>query len=400
MSPNEWISVIVFSAIAIVWFTLGLTGLLGVLLTRPLKSHKPDPDPPAVTVVIAARDEAERIGQTVDHLLAVRSPVLKVIIIDDRSDDQTPAIVASRAEAEPRLELIRIDDLPEGWLGKPHALHVGAQGIETEWILFSDADTWIDEHAIAQALSAAKSSKRPIDHVAVLPGYNSSGVLGTAGTLATYLQFLIRCGITNLGIPLLPVGVGAFNLVRTDSYRAIGGHERLRFEVVDDVKLAILLQREGRRQGRGHALILSGPESVRIDWEADIRTLTGLIEKNFFAMTRFSPGLASFYISAGLTCLIGAIAGLLLGIFSPNLAAPVRFAALAAALGWLSSGLPMVLAAKQSSWPLLGGVLSPLMAWVAPVALLRSARATLRRGGVLWRGRLYKLEDLRTGQVW
>jgi len=399
MTTVEWISFFLFIAIALTWFAIAMLGTLGVLLTRPIARHDPDPDPPEVTIVIAARDEADRIGTTIDHLLAITSPQIRIVIVDDRSTDATASIVERMADLDPRLRLIRIDELPDGWLGKPYALHLGTQGITTEWILFSDADTWISEDTLARALSAARQSARPIDHVAVLPGYEACSILGVAGTLSLYIHFLIRCGVTNVGLPFLPVGVGAFNLVRTQSYRAIGGHEALRFEVVDDVKLAILLQREGRNAGRGHALILSGPEAVRIDWKADISTLVGLIEKNFFAMARFSPIRAALLISAGASALVGAVLGLVVALL-PDLAIPLRIAALLSGLTWLSTGLPMAAVTHQFRWPWLGGLISPLMAWVAPLALSRSARRTMRDGGVTWRGRLYPIAELRERQVW
>lgn len=399
MTAIEWISFFLFIASALTWFAIALLGTLGVLLTRPITRHDPNPDPPEVTIVIAARDEADRIGTTIDHLLAIHSPRIQIVIIDDRSTDATATIVEQRADLDPRLRLIRIDELPDGWLGKPHALHLGTKEISTEWILFSDADTWISEDALARALQAARQSPRPIDQVAVLPGYEASSILGVAGTLSLYIFFLIRCAVTNLGLPFLPVGVGAFNLVRTEAYRAVGGHEALRFEVVDDVKLAILLQRRGRETGRGHALILSGPEAVRIDWKADISTLMGLIEKNFFAMVRFSPIRAAVFISAGTAALVGAGLGLVVAVL-PEVSTPLRVAGLLSGLAWLSTGLPMAAIARQFSWPWLGGLLSPLMAWVAPLALFRSARRTVRDGGVTWRGRLYPIAELRERQVW
>ncbi len=398
MTTPDWVAVVVFGGIGLVWLGIALLGSLGVLLTRRLKRFEPLEEPEPVTIVIAARDEADRIGTTVDHLLAIRSPRVEIVIIDDRSSDETASIVEAKAESDPRLTLIRITELPDDWLGKPHALHVGTASVTTPWILFSDADTWINDHALARSLRAATSSRRPIDHVAVLPGYDASSALGIAGTLALYIHFLVRCAAVNLGLHLFPVGVGAFNLVRADAYRASGGHEALPFEVVDDVKLALLVQREGRKRGRGHSLVLSGPESVHIDWRADVRTVMALIEKNFFAMARFSALLASVLITSGFTALAGSVIAPVVAMISPE--PLVRIACWFAFVAWLATGLPMAVVARQFGWSPLGGLISPLMAWVAPVALWRSARATLKAGGVRWRGRLYPLDELRRGQVW
>jgi len=396
----EWIAILLFCGTGLIWFGIALGGTLGVVLTRPITGRPAADDAAEVTVVVAARDEQQRIGETIDHLLAITSPRIRIIVVDDRSTDATATLVESRAEADPRVRLIRVEHLPDGWLGKPHALHVGTSCIETRWILFTDADTWIAPDAIARAIGAAESSPRPIDHVAVLPGYEAGSTLGVGATLALYIHFLIRCGVTNTGLPLLPVGVGAFNLVRSEAYRAIGGHEPLRFEVVDDVKLALLLQREGRSQGRGHSLILSGPQSVRIDWKADTATLLSLIQKNFFAMARFSLPLASLYIVAGILAMSFAVVGLVVAMLPTDLPIEIRLSGLFAAAGWLSTGLPMAWTARQFGWPFIGGLISPLMAWVAPLALFRSLRQTLRDGGVTWRGRVYPLDELRTRQVW
>jgi len=70
MTAIEWLGFIIFIAIALTWFAIALLGTLGVLLTRSITHHDPDPDPPGVTVVIAARDEADRIGTTTRHPVA------------------------------------------------------------------------------------------------------------------------------------------------------------------------------------------------------------------------------------------------------------------------------------------------------------------------------------------
>lgn len=400
MTGLEWIAAIALSVTGLVWLAIAFGGTLGVLLTRPLTNQEPCEDPIEVAVVIAARDEEARIAQTLDHLLATVGPRISITVVDDRSTDATASIVQSKAESDPRLRLVRVQDLPEGWLGKPHALYRGSADVDAPWILFTDADTWIAPDAIARAIGAAERSRRPIDHVAVLPGYEAGGVWGVGATLALYIHFLARCGVTNAGSSLLPVGVGAFNLIRTDAYRAIGGHEPLRFEVVDDVKLALLINRTGRPRGRGHSLILSGPDSVRIDWKAEISTLVSLIQKNFFAMARFSLPLACLYIVAGLLAQVIAVCALIVGLLPVDIDPAVRAPALFTGAAWLATALPLMFVARQFKWPVRGGLLAPLMAWIAPYALWRSVRQVIRDGGVTWRGRVYSLAELRSRQVW
>ena len=82
--------------------------------------------PVKCSVIIAARDEEARIEQTIRHLFAQRGAELEIIVVDDRSADRTPEILQRLAAEDSRLQVKRVTILPEGWLGKCHACHVGA----------------------------------------------------------------------------------------------------------------------------------------------------------------------------------------------------------------------------------------------------------------------------------
>jgi hypothetical protein len=180
------------------------------------------------------------------------------------------------------------------------------------------------------------------------------------------------------------VGTGAFNLVRTAAYRAVGGHVPLRLEVVDDVFLGCLLARGGFRT----RVWFAGRE-LAIDWGRTPRHLLAVVEKNMFAMLRFRTGLAAVLL---------ALAGTLLGV---TFAAPW----LGGEAGWLAlgvyllTGLPAVPLARRLGWSPFAALLVPLTRVWLPIALLRSTWVTLRQGGVRWRGTFYPLADLRAGQV-
>ena len=72
------------------------------------------------------------------------------IVVDDRSTDQTGEILRRLAKENPRLQVKRVDVLPDGWLGKCHACHVGASAATGDWILFTDADCWLKPDVIAR----------------------------------------------------------------------------------------------------------------------------------------------------------------------------------------------------------------------------------------------------------
>src|SRR3954467_1847697 len=137
------------------------------------------------SIVIAARDEEARIENTIRHLLAQQGVDLEVIVVDDRSQDRTPEILRRIASEDSRLQVKRIDALPEGWLGKCYACHVGASAATREWILFTDADCWLKPDLIARAIAMA--GKESGDHVTLTPGLAAESVW----TKSWHLMFMI-----------------------------------------------------------------------------------------------------------------------------------------------------------------------------------------------------------------
>ncbi len=105
-----------------------------------LPAVEPESGWPRLAVVIAARDEEAMIARAVRSLLDQDYPDLELIVVDDRSADRTGAILDELAEDEPRLSVVHVDRLPEGWLGKTHAMQRGADETFAPWILFTDGD--------------------------------------------------------------------------------------------------------------------------------------------------------------------------------------------------------------------------------------------------------------------
>ena len=145
----------------------------------------------------------------------------------------------------------RVHELPDGWLGKCHACHLGAASARGDWLLFTDADCWLRPDVIARALLVAEREKA--DHVTLTPGIDAKSL----GAQAWHLAFLITLANWFSGVnrdrPKAFLGLGAFNLVRTSAYRECGGYEALRLTVLDDVRLGLLLRRSGKRTREGRA---------------------------------------------------------------------------------------------------------------------------------------------------
>jgi cellulose synthase/poly-beta-1,6-N-acetylglucosamine synthase-like glycosyltransferase len=337
---------------------------------------------PRVSVIITARDEEARIETSVRRMLAQPGIEVEIIVVDDRSTDRTSAILSALAREDSRVRVHRIDVLPDEWLGKPHACHAGAGLASGEWLLFSDADAWVTDRVIARAIDAGVAADA--DHVCLIPSEPDASLPARA-TLINFSAGLVNYAAkANRDGPRSMIGVGAFNLVRGKAYRAIGGHEPLRLEVVDDLKLGLLLRRAGfRSRAYGSA------GDVEVHWSPTVRQLIVALEKNMFAMLDFSAVRAVIALG-GLSLLVG------VALAAPFVGGAAGLAALA---GWLTTLIPSLMMARRARWGLLAALLTPLMTPVMIFVVANSAWVTLRQRGIRWRGTFYPLEMLRRGRV-
>lgn len=392
LTPPELVAAITMGVCALPWIACAATSLLGLRSMPDPRAVRDDAaiDPPGVTILLAARDEAARIEQTVRRALAQTRVRARVVAVDDRSTDQTGAILDRLARENDRLTALRVDSLPDGWLGKCHALHLGAQHATSEWLLFIDADTWLEPGAARAGIDLA--ARTGAGHVCFAPSMASTTIPGRATLLAG--MTLMACNAWSVHTRWLPgyMGVGAYNLVRTDAHRSFGGHEPLRMEVLDDVKLGLLANRAGAR-----TRVALAPELVEVEWAGSARGFLKLLQKNAFATQGFSTARTTVLAALGVLLLGAPWVGLLVAIDASR--PLVRTAGVAALGAHLATLIPSALIARRFGWGALSIALSPLGYWVALIAGVNSAARTLAAGGVRWRETFYPLKALRRGVV-
>jgi len=345
----------------------------------------PDADCPPVSILFAARDEAEKLPAALATFLALDYPSCEVIAADDRSGDATGAILSAAARQCPRLKPVRIDALPPGWLGKPHALDRAYEHSSGEWLVFTDADVHFAPDLLRRAVALAL--ERRWDHLTLMAEAKMFTVGEKIAMTFFGMAFLVGVRPWAVENPRSHgyAGVGAFQMIRRAAYERIGTHRRLAMEVVDDMKLGKLVKDCGLRSGVARA-----GDSVSVHWHAGVGNMVRGTTKNFFATSGFRLWLTSIHVG-GL---------LLMGVF-PIVALPfvhgwVRGLAL------IALGLPAIIEAGAA---IEFGV-SPLYAFTYPVGALifawmlaRSAIVTLWRGGITWRGTFYPLDELKRGVV-
>jgi chlorobactene glucosyltransferase len=262
------------------WVVAFATTLINLATVPTLRSRAPRRIP-RVSAIIPARDEERTIEHTVRALLAQTYRDLEIIVVNDRSVDATEAIL----RAIDGVIVIHGEEPPPGWLGKPWALHQGSIRATGELLLFLDADVIYDApDTIESAVAHLEERDTPL--LCLFPYVRMHGFWENVvmPNLAMFAFTVLPLWLTNrTRITMLAVGGGPGNLVRRADYDAAGGHEALHNAVVDDVGLARLFRRSGRRT-----------EVVRADRSISVRMYHGLGEivrgftKNAFAVFDYS----------------------------------------------------------------------------------------------------------------
>ncbi|MGH9530300.1 MAG: glycosyltransferase [Terriglobales bacterium] len=343
---------------------------------------------PRVSVIVPACNEQDDIAQTLTQLLALDYPNYEIIAVNDRSTDRTGEVMESilaNSNVASRLKVIHVEKLPDGWLGKAHAMWAASSQANGDWLLFTDADVLFKPDSVRRAIAYAQAEQA--DHVVVFPRM----IMKRPGErmMIAFFQTLFVFGHRpwKVADPTTKdhMGVGAFNLIRREVYDAIGTYRALRFEVLDDMKLGKIVKQSGYRQRN-----VFGDDLITIRWARGAMGVVNNLTKNSFAILSFQwPRV-----------LLSVLALLLLNLFP--------FIGFALAHGWarlpygvaLFSMLSIYIGMSwKSSIPPYYFLLHPVSTILFAYTMLRSMSLALWRGGVVWRGTKYSLRELRKGLV-
>lgn len=355
-------------------------------ISRCLSETEVPEDWPLISVIVPAKDEAETIELTLNSLLASDYPRLEIIAINDRSDDETGAIMerlAAEAKQQERvsMQVLQIEELPSDWLGKSHAMHQGANIAKGELLLFTDGDIIYDPQAISQATRIFLHKQ--LDHLCLLPQLARGGLIEMA--FITFFGFLLTGGTFLWLVPtrwtFAYIGIGAFNLVKTSIYQSIGGFETIKLDVIDDIKLGKLIKNHHYRQD-----FYLGIEQLKVRWQPNAWGVITGVEKNSFASFNYS------------IIRLTVVMSLYVLFFVMPFIMPFLFP-LSQTLGFIITlGVLHVFYAMVAVLFSSGLRVTPLMFFASlalAFAISRSAWITLKNGGVKWRDTTYPLDVLK-----
>lgn len=340
---------------------------------------------PCVTVIVPARNEAHNIRRCLDGLLAQDYPrgLLEIVVVDDSSEDGTAGIVLRAAQGDDRVRLVRGADLPQGWLGKPHACWQGAADARGQWLCFLDADTTARPPLIRTALSIVEGRK--LDLLSLQPVQELVSVWERLILPAGFFFLAFTQDVRRTNDPSSSEASvnGQFLLIRRGAYEQVGGHAAVRMAVAEDSALAGLLKRSG------HPIAVLGTErllhtrmyaSLRPLWEGTARQAAQLL-----------PRVGALLVVAALAVVLAAapVALPAWGAADLTRGIPLALAALiVSSLGTLALLGTHVGAARYFRIPVLYGFFFPA-AYLLGAAVALYGLAQLRRHQVRWKGRTY-----------
>ena len=356
-----------------------------------VKPTQVSPDAPLISVCVPARNEERNIRRCVENLLAQDYPNFEVSVLDDRSSDSTPEILDNLAKVSNfrKVNIIHGSDLPEGWAGKPHALYQAAAAARGEWLCFVDADTFLSPFALSSCYAKAIETKADMFTIMTFQ------ILGSF-----WEKVIMPLVMTALSVGFSPrkvndparkdaIANGQFILIKRSVYQAIGGHESVKDQIVEDKAISEQVKWNGYR-----LIVADGMLVARTRMYTSLSEMWEGWTKNIYLGLREQTSLL-------LLGVFGALVALIAALFLPV---------------WPILGIAWYI--RTSSWMALTVVVESLLLWayliytrgrvankmkisewyafttplgaaVFAAMMITSAFRVLTGKGVTWKGRMY-----------
>ena len=356
-----------------------------------------DEDLSDITALIPARDEAERLPDTV-AALARQGRGLRVVLIDDDSADATAAVAEETAAkiGLANLRVLRGRPLPPGWSGKPWALQQGLESLAadtdmasaSERLLLLDADIQLLPGAVAAMRRKMDAEQRQLVSLMAVLRMQTGWEKLLLPAFVYFFKLLYPFRLANAPQPLIAAAAGGCMLLQRRVVEEIGGFAAIKNALIDDCTLARKIKNAGYRTWVGLSR-----SAVSLRPYPDLASIWSMVARSAFTQLRCSLWLLALCSALLAVAFLLPMLSLLVPLFMPP-----RFAAEQAAVGmalgaaaWAlmsASYLPVIRYYRlRPAWALslpAAGVLYLCMTW-------RSAWRYYR-GGPRWKGRVYSSE--------
>ncbi len=343
-------------------------------------------DDARISVIIPARNEEGNIARVVKSI-AHQPGMREIVVVDDQSTDRTAEILRELKLEFPQLRTLSIQSLPQGWMGKTHAVAEGAKIATGEWLLFTDADTQHFDGSMAELLQRAEAGR--VDLLSLSPGQETPTWWEKSVIPLVFVKLSGLFRFEDVCDPRSPVAAanGQYVLIRREIYERSGGHEAVKSAILEDVELARRVKAMG-----GKLLFLPGPQWVRTRMYQTFGSMWQGWTKNLYLLyggnrVKMLSAMASLWLIDVLPTVIFIVVCGLIGLGRGGTAAVVTAVLLlvvALARRW-SYGRALQRLGFASDLALY----QPLGAVLLGTLMLNSMHAHRSTGSIQWKGRRY-----------
>lgn len=336
---------------------------------------------PLVSIIVPACNEESTLEPALRSLLQQDYPKLEILVIDDRSTDATFERITKLGQEFPEIRVEQVKELPMGWLGKNHTLYLGAKMARGKILLFTDADISMKPSTLS--LAVAYFVNENLDHLSLIFRNLTPGGLLNAMVVDALggLFLLLRPWNVRKKNSKAFIGIGAFNMIRSESYWKLGGHGAFKMHPIDDIMLGKKVKQQGLTQD-----CLQGGDFVQVRWYESIPDMVRGLMKNIFA-------LYSYRIDYVVVALLGIILLTIVpvwGVLVTQGTARIFFG-----ITVLCRIAVFICNARGMKLPLVLSLWSLGTPYLTVYIVIKAVWTTLRNQGIDWRGTHYSLEELK-----
>ena len=343
-----------------------------------------------ISVCVPARNEQRNIAACTEAILKQTYPAFEVIVVNDGSSDNTGEILSTLKQQSTRLQVINGAPLPDGWAGKPHALHQAAGLASGGWLCFVDADTLLSPNALSTCFATAMQT-----------GADLLSIITSQVTGSFWERTMLPLVLTGLSVGFSPhrvngparreaIANGQFIMIRRHVFDAIGGYARIRDRVAEDKAIAEQVKWNGYR-----LVLADGRQIARTRMYTTLGEMWEGWTKNIYVGLRDQPRLLLLGVFGVVLLLVAAFFIPLwpvLGIwwFAHGGGWEALLVIAEAIIVWGAILSARAAAASAMGIPRWYALTTPLGCAVFAAMMLTSAWLVLSGQGVTWRGRRYR----------